>query len=318
MRKRPEGIATVRRAALEWRASGENDDTDRHALRHPATPRRAARRGILPHPLALGAAATDARDVSCHAAALVSWLLVHTLKFMPSPFARPPSSRIRATLRSLGVLNGWLYLLSRVLARASFGAVRLVRYLIVAQPIGNAALRALRPDAATIIETIEPSHPMVAAFPRPCAVIRQRFANGATCFIATVRNTFAGFAWFQRESYDEDEVRCRYRLVEPRCSVWDFDVYVEPNFRLGRTLARLWQVADAQLAQQGVIWSFSRISAFNAESLASHARLGIVDCAHATFLCIGPLQLALLSMRPFVHLSFSAGRQPVLSLAPPR
>ena len=78
------------------------------------------------------------------------------------------------------------------------------------------------------------------------------------------------------------------------------------------------QAVDAHLAEQGIQWSFSRISAFNAASTGAHARLGTVDCGSATFLCVGALQLALLTTPPFVHLSFSNRQRPSMRLAPPR
>jgi hypothetical protein len=238
---------------------------------------------------------------------------------MPPPAAVFDAwSKLRRTLATLGLGNGLLYQASHLLVRASAGSVRLLRYRIVAQPIGNTALGSLRADSRTVVRPSAIDSPLVAAFPRPPQVIAQRYAGGAECFTAVVRDTFAGFLWFQRGAYDEDEVRCRYVLDDPRRSVWDFDVHVEPPYRFGRTLARLWQAVDAHLAAQGVQWSFSRISAFNAASIAAHGRLGTVDCGSATFLCVGPLQLSLLSMRPFVHLSWSSRQRPSIRLPLPR
>ena len=224
----------------------------------------------------------------------------------------------RQTVTTLGLFNALLYTLDRLLARGSFGALRLRRYLFVAQPIGQGRLQALRPDGNTVVAATPPESPLLAQFPRPPQVIRARYANGAQCFSACVGATFAGFIWFQRQAYDEDEVRCRYVMAAPEDSVWDFDVHVEARFRLGRTLARLWQAVDAHLAAQRVQWSFSRISAFNPASIAAHRRLGTIACGNATFLCAGPLQVAFLSMSPFVHLSFSPRQRPSLLLSPPR
>ena len=226
--------------------------------------------------------------------------------------------KLRRTLATLGIGNGLLYQASQFLVRASGGSVRLLRYRIVAQPIGNAALGALRADSQTVVRPTAIDSPLVAAFPRPAQVIAQRYAGGAECFTAVVRGAFAGYIWFQREAYEEDEVRCRYVIADPQHGVWDFDVHIEPPYRLGRTLARLWHAVDTHLSAQGVQWSFSRISAFNAASIAAHARLGAVNCGSATFLCIGALQISLLSMRPFVHLSLSSGQRPSLRLLPPR
>ena len=237
----------------------------------------------------------------------------------PADFTAKPWRQLRQVVLNLGAFNGCLYVLNRLLGRATLGAVRVQRYLIVAQPIGRSGQPELRPDSgAAVVAPTLPDSPLVAAFPRPPAVISARFSGGAQCFSATVRSAFAGFIWIQRDAYNEDEVRCRYVLDEPGRCVWDFDVYVEPRFRFGRTMARLWQAVDARLQAQGVQWSFSRISVFNAESIAAHSRLGIVGCSSATFLCIGAFQLSLLATRPFVHLSFSNQQRPLIRLSPPR
>lgn len=233
-------------------------------------------------------------------------------------FIARPWRQLRQAVLKLGVFDGFLYALSRLLARGTLGAVRLQRYLIVAQPIGHSNLPALRQDNATEVTPTLPDSPLVAAFPRPPQIIRARYSGGARCFSATVRSAFAGFIWIQHGAYDEDEVRCRYVLADPERCVWDFDVYVEPRYRLGRTMARLWQAVDSRLAEQGVQWSFSRISVFNAESISAHSRLGIVNCGSAIFLCIGPFQLSLLTMPPFVHISFSNRQRPLMRLTPPR
>ncbi len=115
----------------------------------------------------------------------------------------------------------------------------------------------------------------------------------------------------------EDEVRCRYVLDEPVHGVWDFDVYVVPKYRLGRTLARLWRAADIELERAGVAWSFSRISAFNAGSRRTHEKLGAVSCGGAVFVVLGGLQVALMSQAPFVHVSTSPRSYPTLHLRPP-
>ena len=112
-------------------------------------------------------------------------------------------------------------------------------------------------------------------------------------------------------------MRCSYVLDDPARCVWDFDVYVEPRFRLGRTLARLWAAVDGELAADGVAWSFSRISTFNQASLAAHARMGTVERCRVLFVRIGRLQLSLLPGAPRLHVSISDRRRPTLRLAAP-
>lgn len=233
--------------------------------------------------------------------------------------ARPasPGARLRQTFQRLGVFEGSLYLCDRAARRLTGGRARLIRYLIVAQPLGRAATIALRAGGATRVEPAGPTSPYAAAFPRPPGVIAARFASGASCIVATVKDQFAGFLWWQRNRYEEDEVRCSFVLADASASVWDFDVYVEPRYRLGRTMLHLWQEAERRLVNEGVRWSFSRIAATNIDSLASHSRLGAVRTASATFLRVGRVQLSVFDCRPFVHLSLSPDSPPILRLRPP-
>lgn len=227
------------------------------------------------------------------------------------------AARWRALRAQLGSTDALLYLVDRVLQKASGGRARLVRYRIVAQPVGRADVKKLRADASTVLALTPGDSPLLSHFPRPPQVIRQRYASGSQCLSAIVNGTFAGYIWWQHGRYEEDEVRCSFVLASPGTCVWDYDVYVEPRYRLGRTMARLWQAVDEHLAAQGIAWTLSRISTFNPGSLAAHARLGTETCAHATFLVLGPLQLAFLGQAPFVHLSWRDDQRPQLRLGPP-
>lgn len=226
-------------------------------------------------------------------------------------------TRLHQSITSLGMGNAMLYAVHRLLERASAGRLRIVKYLIVAQPVSNGSDERLRADPGICIECMVADHPLVQSLPRPAAVIAKRYRDGAVCLAATRSGVFAGSLWWQRGSYEEDEVRCLFALTEPVLAVWDFDVYVAPQFRLGRMMARLWQHANRMLYDDGVRWSFSRISAFNPASLAAHSRLGIVRLSSAVFLVAGSFQVALFTQRPFVHLSWHAADRPVLRLSVP-
>lgn len=226
-------------------------------------------------------------------------------------------ARWRALCRQLGLGSALLYLADRVLAQASRGRARVFRYHIVAQPIGMPAASRLRADSKSRLALTPADSPLRAQFPRPVAVIDARYASGGQCLSAVVGEEFAGYVWWQRGCYEEDEVRCTFELLDPRRCVWDYDVYVSPRFRLGRTMARLWQAVDEHLAAEGVAWSFSRISAFNPASLTSHARLGAVRRESATFVVMGGVQLALLAQAPYLHLSWRLAQRPRLRLPPP-
>ena len=183
--------------------------------------------------------------------------------------------------RAHGQSARWLYRLQRALQKLTGGRAALHVYLFCVQPTVQAALTKLRDDPQTVIIPIEPGSEWTASFPRPATVIAQRFVQGARCFAVLVKNSFAGYVWMMREAYEEDEVRCRYLLPPTSVSVWDFDVFIAPNFRTGRTMARLWKACSARLHEEGVVWTFSRISLFNAASIQAHERLGASQIGRA-------------------------------------
>lgn len=216
--------------------------------------------------------------------------------------------------------RGWglagLYALHRALGAATGGRAGVVPYELVAQPIGAGKLGAVRDDPGTQVRLAGPGDAIVTEFPRPAAVNRWRWEQGATCHVATVKGEFAGTLWIQHDLYREDEVRCDFVMPDAR-TVWDFDVYVAPRYRLGRTMGRLWKAVDAGLAAEGVAWTFSRISRFNADSLNSHARLGAVSIGRVTVLFLGPLQLTHARAGGSSRLACSLARRVRIELLPP-
>jgi len=229
---------------------------------------------------------------------------------------RSALSSLRAMAAESGASIACLYLLHRLLLALRLG--RVVPYALVAQPIGADVYRATRDDPSTLVRRVGAEDPMALRFPRPPQVNAARWAAGADCHVCEVKNDFAGTIWIQRGAYDEDEVRCRFELVAPETSVWDFDVYVEPRYRVGRTMARMWKAVDRELAAQGIRWSFSRISLFNGASLRAHARLAAVIVGRAIFVQIGPLQLAWCKgTGPAWHASLPGSTGPTVRLDAP-
>lgn len=220
---------------------------------------------------------------------------------------------LRETLGKLDTTDGVAYLLAQVLRRLSGGRARIVRYHFFAQPVPQEPKKHTRPSVKSRVRQITAADPIIAAFPRSKAVIEQRFQSGATCFVAENDGRFAGYLWLAREKYEEDEVRCTYSLTPSEHCAWDFDVYVAPDYRIGRTFARLWDAANQYLAQEGIQWSMSRITPFNIASIAAHQRLGLIKLCSATFLCIGSKQISFIpSLRrtPFL-------RHPTITLMAP-
>jgi hypothetical protein len=221
-------------------------------------------------------------------------------------------------LRDLGQsrLARALYRLHRLLQVCSGGRAALHAYVLVAQPVPETPAPQ-RASGQIACEPAGPDSPWTARFPRPEAVVRRRFEQGDACHVVTMRGEFAGHLWLAHGFYDEDEVRCRYQLPDTPPSIWDYDVYIEPQFRLTRAMQQLWVHVNATLSAQGVRWTFSRISLYNPASLSSHERLGAKRVGLAWFLVLGPLQMSLTSGWRSTKLSMPSCVGPVALLKPP-
>ncbi|NOT12417.1 MAG: N-acetyltransferase [Methylococcaceae bacterium] len=222
--------------------------------------------------------------------------------------------RLKQLVKDLGFVNAMLYLANRSVAVFSkhFG---INKYYFVAQLInGNPLLPENRGKLLRVVELpLNEIHPC----PRPSNVIKDRYMQGAVCLAAYKANEFAGCLWYAKHRFREDEVRCIYEFDSFQ-SVWDFDVYVEPKFRLSPVFLKLWDYASAKLLNEGYSWSFSRISAFNAMSLGSHKRMGARIVGWAVFFQVGTVQLSVSSLRPFLYVSFSEASYPVFKLKSPK
>ena len=214
-------------------------------------------------------------------------------------------TKIRQLHGELGTGPFLLYGLSKGLAMAGKRA-RLYRYLLVAQPVPDKPLLPIRANSPIRIHQIEQCDYQYHWFPRPQAFIDARYDQGSICFVAFKNDIAIGCLWLQLGSYYEDEVRCLFMPIPAEQCCWDYDVYIEPQYRAGRVFMYLWDHAYGWLREQRIQWSMSRINAFNVASIRSHERMGMRPIYTATFICLGQWQLLLSPRKPFIHCSRSA------------
>ena len=221
----------------------------------------------------------------------------------PVDFIKKIKRKAYQLVQQLGWFNASLYLLNRLFSIISHDRIRLYKYYLIAQPVASESLLPSSKKSSVIIREINEKDEIIQNFPRPIKVIHNRFRSGAKCLVAVKDNEFIGFLWLLLDPYQEDEVRARYTPFPSEKTAWDFDVYVAPNFRLSRTFARLWSEANNILRERKIIWSCSRISAFNNNSLSSHKCLGAKFLGNVLFVCIGKWQLSFASIYPYFHIS---------------
>lgn len=193
---------------------------------------------------------------------------------------------------------------------------RLIFYRIMVQPLPESPAPGIRGSKRYEFTALDAPAPVLTALGRPEGVIRQRFASGCRCVVATRDGVFAGCLWYQVGAYEEDEVRSRFILDSPLMA-WDFDVFVVDGERLGFLFLRLWQHAAQVMRADGLRCTASRISGFNASSLNSHRRLGAVEIQKLVYLVFGSVQIALSNRAPYVNVSRAEKDRPRYRMVPP-
>lgn len=224
--------------------------------------------------------------------------------------------RLRETAAELGAANAVLYGIDRVLGRIH-RRLGLDCYYLVAQPVPPRPLLARRGSAGIRIRPLGRDDPLAAAFPRPAAEIAARFDAGAQCLAAVRNDVMIGYIWFVRGPYREPDGSCVLVPAPAATTAWDMDIYIDPAERTGRVFAYLWDAAFGALREQGVRWTLSRISAFNARSLAAHRRLGMRRVGRQVVLRAGNVRLLLATVAPFAHLSPHPRRAPRVVVSAP-
>lgn len=221
--------------------------------------------------------------------------------------------RLISPFREFGPLAGGVYVGDRLLQRLS-PHLRLYLYELMVQPIGDAPLLPERLARAFEFREIREGDPEIDLMPARPEIKASRFAQKATCLGAYLKGRLVGYVWFCFRAYEEDEVRCTFVLAPADASVFDFDLYVMPEHRMGLGFVALWHGTSAYLRARGVRMSFSRLTRTNVGSRRAHAHLDWKRVGQALFLKAWRVELVLATLFPFAHLSWSDGARVRLTL----
>lgn len=219
-------------------------------------------------------------------------------------------------IRELGFVDACFYVVDRLSSALSGKRARLHKYHFMAQPVAASPWLPPRRGAHFEVRRLHRGDPALRIFPRSERAFPHRFDQGAVCLAAFKSQEPIGFLWLSLGPYQEDEVRCRYVPLPQGKAAWDFDVYITPEHRSSPVFLRLWDEANHLLRSQGVGWSFSRVSAFNPLSAASHSRMGAFRIGAAVFATFGRWQLSVASLPPYLHLSRHSASVPEFQLNP--
>lgn len=224
--------------------------------------------------------------------------------------------RITGPFREFGFAAGTLYAVDRLLGKLS-PRLGLFVYELMAQPItGKSLLPAIRIRDLAFVEIVR-DDPDIGLMPVRPEIKVARFAQGARCLGLYRKGTLIAYIWLCFGRYHEDEVRCTYELAAPERSVFDFDLYVFPEYRMGTAFLAVWHAANEFLHERGVQFTFSRVTRFNLASRRSHTRLGARRVGQVLFLQAWTVELMLATVSPYLAVTWSPMQRARLRLMPP-
>jgi len=208
-----------------------------------------------------------------------------------------------------------LYVLDRVL-RGISPRLGIYVYEFMVQPIPDKPLLPGNLLRGLLFREIRQGDPEIALMPARPEIKDSRFAQGAICLGTFSKDKLIGYIWLCFGSYEEDEVRCTYRMVNRDESVFDFDLFVFPEYRMGVGFTAVWHGANEYLRKRGIRYSFSRLTRFNLASRRSHRHLGWKRVASAIFLKIFGAELMVATIFPYLSFSFGPRHRVHLQLCP--
>jgi hypothetical protein len=186
---------------------------------------------------------------------------------------------------------------------------------MLAQPIPEEPLLPGRLSGALEMRQLVRGDPEIARMPARPEIKESRFQQSAVCLGAFQKKQLIGYIWLCFHSYQEDEVRCTFVLPQGNQAVFDFDLYVLPEHRMGLGFVGLWNGANQWLRSRGVLVSFSRLTRFNVASRQAHLRLGAQRVGRVFVLQMWSTELLVSTVSPYLHLSFRRRNRARLKLS---
>ena len=212
-------------------------------------------------------------------------------------------TRLLSPFKEFGWFAGLIYAIDRLLQRLS-PSLHLYFYELLVQPIPDEPLLPSRLAKGLEMREIPEGAPEIALMPARPDIKESRFRQNAICLGAYQKNQFIGHIWFCFHAYEEDEVRCTFVLPEGEQAVFDFDLFLFPEYRLGLGFIGIWNGANEFLRNRGVKCSFSRLTRFNLASRRAHLQLGARCVGRVFVLRMWQVEFMIATVPPFAHISF--------------
>jgi len=210
---------------------------------------------------------------------------------------------IRADIRQMS-LPGWMiYAIDRTFDAISGGRLRLTVADFYLQPLGPIARVPSVTDESIRVGPISREEADPAQMARRAEVLDDRFGSGSTCIAAMRGEEIQGFMWLHFSPLHDKDLRLVLAAADDTGLAWDYDMFIQPKYRLGRTFSRLWEAAQLELIRKGRRGTLSWIRIENGASRRAHIRLGATRVGRAVMLAVSQWQITISSMRPWISVS---------------
>ena len=222
--------------------------------------------------------------------------------------------KILSPFREFGLYAGAVYIIDNILNRLSTD-IKLYLYEFLIQPIPEKDLIPAKLVNDVQLREITQADEEINMMPARKDIIKSRYEQDAVCLGVYQKDKFIGYIWFSFNTYDEDEVRCTFILNPPEITVFDFDLYIFPEYR-GLGFLTVWNTANQYLRNNGIKYSYSRLTRFNLSSRKAHQHLGARCIGRAMFLKMWQLEIMFTDIYPYLHFTLSKSSRVRIKLNP--
>lgn len=220
-------------------------------------------------------------------------------------------TRIGRLVDEVGFVTALLHVASRALSR--LGHVAALHDLVLyTQPVRATPLLPAARGASIEVRSYSGQQALDAGLPCPPGHAVARRRNGMHCLAAYREGRLIGFHWVNLGPHQDELVRARYVPMPEGRSAWSFDLHVDSAHRGGLIFARLTDATWALLRAHGRTEVASYIAASNRGAIGAEERLGGCRLGRAVHFRLGPLQLLVASLPPYLHLSVSDRGAPIM------
>jgi len=220
-------------------------------------------------------------------------------------------TRIRRLVDDVGFFTALLHVAGRTLSCLGHQAA-LHDLVLFAQPVRATPQLPAGRGASIEVRSYSGQQALDAGLPCPAEHAVARRGNGMHCLAAYREGRLIAFQWVNLGSHQDELVRARYVPMPEGRSAWSFDMHVDSAHRGGLAFARLTDATWALLRAHGRTEVASYILASNRGAIGAEQRLGGRRLGRAVHLRLGPLQLLIASLPPYLHLSASDRGAPVM------